>query len=255
MNIAKLCLALTASVSLGLTGVAKAADTVTADGPLFGDKLVDLKVFVLDAGVKIVRANLASGWFKDGSSELIAAPEFAVGLGHGVEFSILSEYFVSAADTEGAESGVILPELRYAPASWGKLRWNPTVALGYEFVPEDADIYKVSLYLSDNLNERWFWASNFTYQKRNGGDKELELIGKFGLHHTLRSNRLSLGAELKVEHAKVYGVVAGTAQELLLGPALIWRPTSKAILRVGSAFGVGGDSPNNESTVSFEWSF
>lgn len=255
MNIRQCGQVLTGLIVLATATGTVAADSSTSAGQAFGDKLVDLKSFVLQPGETVARVNLAGGWFKDGTSETIAAPEIAIGLGRGFEFSVLGEYFIAADGAEGAESGLILPELRYAPAAWGKVRWNPTFALGYEFVPEDADIFKLSLYLSDNIDTRWLWASNLTYQKRNGGDKELELIAKFGIHHVVAPNRLTVGAEFKFEHAKVYGDTPGTARELLLGPALIWRPTPKATLRAGSAFGVGGESPKNESTVSFEWRF
>jgi hypothetical protein len=223
-------------------------------GPMFGDKLVDIKVFVLDPGVALFRANINGGWFKDDpTSELVLIPEVAIGLGHGFELSMLGEWVKPKGET--TSFGAFLPELRYALAPWGELPLNPTLGLGYEFVPHDPDVLKSSLYLSEELGDNWFWAGSFTYQKRTGGDRERELIGKMGLHYIAVPNKLSVGLEMKYEHAQTYGEDASSGHEFLLGPALIWRATDNITLRLGSEFGTTSGSPKNESTFTLEYRF
>jgi hypothetical protein len=245
--------------SLVLMTSAQAADSEVTDSNawgVLGNRFVDVLGPVQTAGHWTVRGTFGKVRLKDGISEQILLPEISVGLPYGFEFRLLDEFVsVSGGDTgEGAETnGLWLPELRWAMGAPGTKRFNPTFGIGAEIVPADADILRASFYLSDSPSDSLAWASSFTYQKRMGGDKELELIGKFGVHHVFQPMRLSLGVEAKAEHAKTSGPGAETIQEFLLGPALVWRMSDHMVLRVGSQFGLTSKAPKSESSISLEY--
>jgi hypothetical protein len=138
---------------------------------------------------------------------------------------------------------------------WDELPLNPTLGLGYEFVKGDKDVLKASLYLGETFGENWLWAGSFNYQKRLGGDRELELIGKMGLHYILINDTLTFGAECKFEAASNNEPGNKTITEFLIGPALIWQPTANTAIKLHSGFGTTNTSPNNESTLVFEYRF
>jgi hypothetical protein len=203
-----------------------------------------------------VRGTVGHAKFKDGSSEIVAAPEFVVGLRHGFEFRLQDEFVFQSGGAESAEessAGILLPELRWSPQQQKPGQLNLALGLGMEVVPADADILRASIYLTKEISERWLWGSNFTYQKRIGGDHELELVGKFGLHRMISPQRLSLGLEVKFEHAKTRGLEAATSREFLLGPALVWRLGDNWTLRAVEEFGLSSESPRSEGFISLEW--
>jgi hypothetical protein len=248
--------------AIPLTMLMLAAPAFTADTgddmwTFTGDRFGDLRGPVLPTGSWLLRSTLGHADFKDGTSERVIIPELVVGLPYRLELRLLDE-FVSLSGESGTEAGgeavgVVVPEIRWAFAAPGAMRFNPALGFAKEFISGDADIWRASLYLSDTVGDRSFWGSSFTYQKRSGGDHELELIGKLGWHYMLQPQRFSLGMEAKYEHAKTSGIDAGTTQELLLGPSAIWKIGEHFRLRGVAEFGTTSGSPNNEIAVSFEW--
>ncbi len=255
MNSKSLFSTLALSAAAAIAGQPAApAPKVTPSGPAFGDLLVTNKVFVLPEGQAVLRTRFDAAWFPSDPSEVVFIPEITIGLPGRFQLSLSQESVKAKGDRW--RNAAVFPEVRWGIAPWGELPLNPTLGLGYEFVAHDKDVVKTSLYLAEEFGGgQWLWAANFTYQKRVGGDKERELIAKTGLHYVIVPNKFTLGAEAKFEHAKTYGVDAGTAKELLVGPAMIWRPMDRLTVRAGSFFGVGLDSPDNESTLSLEWAF
>jgi hypothetical protein len=220
-------------------------------------RMVDMKGQVLPAGSWLLRGAFGNVQFKDGTAERILLPELAIGLPRRFEFR-LQEEFLTVSGLAEAESGgdtsiALLPEIRWALAAPGRIRLNPTLGLGAEIVPADADIFKVSLYLNEAFGNDWFWGSDFIYQKRVGGNQEQELIAKMGVHRLLASKHLTFGVESKFEHARTSGIDATTSQEFLLGPALMWQFHNQLVLRAGVEFGVSSQSPRSEGGISLEW--
>jgi hypothetical protein len=248
-------------LTLLLAAPAFAADSAGMDNwSLAGDKLGDLRGPLLSAGSWLVRGGLGTAHFKDGSSERIILPEIAIGLPHRFEFRVLDE-LVSlsggpaspAPETESESAGILMPEVRWSVAPQGQMRGNPALGIGSEIVPGDADIFRATLYLNDSVGDHSVWGGNFIYQKRMGGDNELELIAKLGWHYLLQPERVSLGIEAKFEHATTSGVEAESVQELLLGPSLIWKLGDHLRLRGFAEFGVTANSPKYEGAISLEW--
>jgi hypothetical protein len=249
------------SLSLLMLAPAFAADSGSRDNWSFaGDKLGDLRGPLLPAGSWLLRGSLGTAHFNDGTSEQITLPELAIGLPHRFEFRLLDEFVALSGgpespipDTGSESSSVLIPEFRWSFSEPGAIRGNPSLGLAREIVPGDADILRATLYLNDSVGARSIWGGNFIYQKRTGGNKELELIAKLGWHYLQRPEHLSLGLEAKFEHAKTYGADAGSTQEFLLGPSAIWRFGNNFALRAFAEFGITSNSPKHEGAISFEW--
>ncbi len=215
--------------------------------------MADTKFYVLPAGEVDVRLRGNFAWFPEDPSEQAFLPEISLGLPGRFQLMLQDESVHTSAD--GWAHAAFFSELRWAAAPWGDLPLNPTLGVGYEVVEDGSDVLKASLYLGEVFAQEWLWAGSFTYQRRLGGDRELELIGKMGLHYIAIPDRLTFGAEMKYEAASNNEPGSGTVTEFLIGPALMWRVSDSVTLKALSGFGTTSTSPDNESTVVLEWRF
>lgn len=206
-------------------GSAAPADSPSLQ-PVWRD-LADTKFYVLPAGEVDVRLRGNFAWFPEDPAEQAFLPEVSIGLPGRFQLTLQDEAVHTKAD--GLNQAAFFTELRWALAPWGHIPSNPTFGLGYEAVKGNQDVLKASLYLGEQFDEKWLWAGSFTYQKRLGGDRELELIGKMGLHYILIQDSLTIGAEAKFEAASNNEPGNKTVTEFLIGPALMWRISERTV--------------------------
>jgi hypothetical protein len=222
--------------------------------PAFSDLLVDTKFFVLDAQSGRTRFRFNRAAAEGGGSDYEFLPEITYGLTDHWQLGISEEAAKSSG--ESWHHAALLAEIRYAPYQWTKDAFNPSFGFTYESVPRGPEIIKLSAYgAREFADSAWLLATSATYQKRLGGDRERELIGKLALHKVLQDSRVSIGVEAKFENAKTYDANNSSVNELLIGPALIWMPADAWTLRLGSFFGVTSESPGNETTLVVECAF
>jgi len=141
-------------------------------------------------------------------------------------------------------------ELRWAPAAWGKIPFNPTIKGEWKFNNGKADAYEFSLALGDELAPRWHWGANLFYEQQISDDRETEYAGSLALSYTLRDGKLGAGIEMKLSdetdkddrHAHL---------GFLIGPSVQWRPTKRTHLDIAPLFGATGSAPAAELFIFF----
>ena len=84
--------------------------------------------------------------------------------------------------------------------------------------------------LGGQFSSRLFWGANFFWERELwGGPQESEYGATFGLSYSLLDSKFSLGAEVRLELVDHRNTrFDPDAIELLLGPALSWRPLPNA---------------------------
>jgi hypothetical protein len=181
--------------------------------------------------------------------------EIEIGLPHRFQFDMY-ENWVRETDGKVRHDG-ISAELRWALADWGKIPLNPTIYGEWTFRNQifGADRYELKLLLGEDLAPRWHWGFNLIYEQEVGATRTTELALSQGISYTLLDEKLSLGAELKVENESEAGNRGPAPIEVDIGPSLQWRPTHSTHLDIVPLFGVTGYSPHVEAWIVFGFDF
>ncbi|MBI1923570.1 hypothetical protein HYR99_04900 [Candidatus Poribacteria bacterium] len=142
-------------------------------------------------------------------------------------------------------------ELRWAFANWGKIPANPTLYLEWATANNDPDVIEAKLLLGGGLVSRVHGGLNLVMEKPIGEDERvLEVTG--GLSYTILDERLSAGAEGKLEfETKADETEVG----LLIGPSLQYRPLPQMSIDVAPLFGITDASPTMRAWVVTGWEF
>lgn len=166
--------------------------------------------------------------FDGGDARVRTLWELAIGLGHRLQLDVYLRTESTGENPMALESERV--ELRWALANWGVIPGNPTLYVEWIRQTTGPMRGEVKLLLGGELSERLYWGANLFFETDLFGPNtghEYGLTG--GLSYSLLDSKLSLGAEARVEIVddRLQGR-APLGLELLLGPALSWRPVPGA---------------------------
>lgn len=185
--------------------------------------------------------------FRDGTTQHQFQEEFEVGLPHRIQLDLYHTWGID--DSGYTHHKDFSVEARYALADWGKIPLNPTVYGEWKFVDEEADVYEAKLLLGDDLGASWHYAINGTLEQQVGDSRATEIAVGAALSYTAIDRKLGLGAEAKYVNETEQGLRGDSADKLLLGPSLQWRPIPGSHIDVVPLFGLNHDSPRVESYI------
>lgn len=186
-------------------------------------------------------------FLRTGKTEHLFQSEIGIGLPHRLQLDLYEN--VERTKTGSFRHKGNQVEVRYALAEWGKILLNPTLYGEWKFNNHDPDAYEVKLLLGDEIAPRWHWGANFAYEQEVGGSRESELAVSQGVGYTLVDEKLSVGAEIQVERASAPNLHGKPEWEVLFGPSLQWRPTSRVHLDLVPLAGLTHDSPRVEAFI------
>ena len=146
-------------------------------------------------------------------------------------------------------------EVRWALADWGKIWGNPTLYAEYIFHEHDADAIEFKLLLGDELAPRWHWGVNFVAELETSGAREYTYEFDAGISYTLIDEKLSVGAETKIEFTTVKGGRGDYETSVMVGPSVQWRPTPPLSINFAPLFGVSNDAPTARVYLNIGWEF
>jgi hypothetical protein len=146
-------------------------------------------------------------------------------------------------------------EVRWALADWGKIWGNPTVYAEYIYHEHDADAVEFKLLLGDELAPRWHWGVNFVAELETGGEREYVYEVDGGISYTLIDQKLSAGAETKIEFATTQGGRGDYETSVMVGPSVQWWPMPRLSVNLAPLFGVSEDAPTARVYLNIGWEF
>lgn len=176
-----------------------------------------------------------------GAADVRTQYEFEIGLPGRFQLDFyLNQNKEGATGTMANENAA---EIRYAFADWGKLWGNPTGYFEYKSRDGEVDVAEWKLLFGDELAPSWHWGTNFYLERELGGAGENDYGFTAGLSKTLQDQRLSLGAELKIEYIDLSADRGNFEKVFLFGPSLQYRPTRNIHMDFAPLVGIGEDSP------------
>lgn len=146
-------------------------------------------------------------------------------------------------------------EVRWAMADWGRLWGNPTFYLEWVAIDSAPDHVEGKLLLGDQLAPGLHWGANLVFEHEMGGEQTNAYELTVGLSHTVRDEKLSIGAETKLAWEDVKADRGNYARELLLGPSLQIRPLPQAHLDIIMLAGLNDDAPRAKGVFILGWEF
>jgi len=146
-------------------------------------------------------------------------------------------------------------ELRWALADWGRIWGNPTLYLEWVAIDSAPDHVEGKLLLGDQLTPGLHWGANLVYEHEMGGEQTTARELTAGLSHTLRDEKLSIGAEVKLAWEDVESDRGNYTREVLLGPSFQIRPLPQAHLDVVMLAGLNDDAPRAKGIFILGWEF
>jgi hypothetical protein len=171
--------------------------------------------------------------------------EFEFGLPWRTQFDVEPEYGIE--DGKMRYHGTRL-ELPHALANWGKIPLNPTIDGGWRFREGEADSFLFRLLLAEQFGERWHFAANLGFEQQVGGERETEYELNAALSYVVMDRKLTIGAELLIEHERDDEESSLTA---MLGPTFLYKPSRDTHLGLVPLFGVSADAPVAEIFLIF----
>ncbi len=135
-------------------------------------------------------------------------------------------------------------EVPHALANWGKIPFNPAIDAGWRFREGESDSFLVRLLLAEEFGQRWHLGANLGYERQVGGGRETDYELNAALSYVAFDRRLSVGAELLVEHETEEGDPSATS--IMMGPVILYKPTRNTHLGVVPLFGLTADAPMSE---------
>jgi hypothetical protein len=191
---------------------------------------------------------------RHGATTVETQYEMELGLPHRFQLDL---YWVNAktGDTGDLDITEQKTELRYALADWGVIPANPTLYVEYVSVSGGDDVIESKILLGDEITTGWHWGSNLVWEREIGGEltNTYELTG--GISKTLQDERLSLGAEMKIEYEDVHGNRGDFQEGYEIGPSLQWRPFPAAHLDFAPLIGIGDESRAADIYFVLGWEF
>jgi len=183
---------------------------------------------------------------REGKPENIFESEFAFGLPWRTQFDVELNYKIEGGRLAYDSTRIELP---HALADWGKLPLNPALDAGWRFNQGTDDAYFFRLLLAEEFTKRLHFGANFGYERQIGGDLETEYEFNLALSYVVLDKRLTVGAELLVEHETDRDDEEETTA--LLGPSVLFKPTQNTHLGLIPLFGLTHGSPAAEVFVVF----
>ena len=178
---------------------------------------------------------------KHGKPEHEFESEFELGLPWRTQFDVEPNYSVEEGKLQYNSTRLELP---HALADWGKIPLNPAIDGGWRFRDKETDSFLVRLLLAEQLGERWHFGANLGYEQQVGAEREREYELNAALSFVALDRKLTLGAELLVEHQTAIDERSSTV--VMLGPTLLYKPTRNTHLGFVPLFGITSDSPVTE---------
>jgi hypothetical protein len=144
-------------------------------------------------------------------------------------------------------------ELRWAFADWGRLWGNPAVYLEWKALSDEPDHVEGKLLLGGQAAQGLHWGANLVFEHEMGGEQANARELTVGLSHTVRDERLSIGAEAKLAWEDVATRRGSYDEEYLLGPSFQVRPLPQAHLDIVLLAGLNDDAPRAKGIFIFGW--
>lgn len=190
--------------------------------------------------------------------------EFEFGLGDGLQLDLYAlQVYKQRTTSQGTSENTFewrgwSAEVRWAPWNWGEVFGNPTLYFEYLLLNGDSDTIEPKLLFGGEIASGWYWGVNLVYEaelvKKEDRTEEYKIT--FGLSHTLKDKKLSLGisAEAAYEVERDNGD-ADRSRQVYVGPTLQYRPIPKAHINIEPLWGVTGESKRMKLFLVFGWDF
>jgi len=176
---------------------------------------------------------------REGKAEHLFESELEIGLPWRTQIDIEPNYSITDGNFNYDSTRIELP---HALADWGKIPLNPAIDVGWRFVDDAADSFLVRLLLAEQFGKRWHFGGNFGYQQQVGDERETEFEINAALSYVLLDRKLTLGVEFlaEFESEEDEGEYEST---VLLGPALLYKPTRDTHLGFVAFAGLTEEAP------------
>jgi len=221
-------------------------------------RFTEVRTYVIPEGqIQFEYWLIAEDGRDDDATELEHVYEIEIGLPYRFQFDLYQVF--SKEGPDGAiENNETKLELRWALADWGKLWFNPTLYAEWANKSGSPDVIEGKLLFSDQLAPRWHWGINLVAEAETGGSgsggaHEREYSVRGALSYTVFDERLSIGAEGRVDFKKADG--EDDVTEGLFGPSIQVRPLPQMHIDVSFLIGLNDDSPTSKTTVIAGWEF
>lgn len=256
-------------------GISWSSNAITSDSQLVGSynqpvwttqrPFTAVRTYVLPEGEAQLEQWYRPRWKQDGTRNDRILEELAIGLPYRFQLDIYARWNIEPHVGDDAQNHYqatwegVMVELRWALANWGVIPLNPT--LYAEWVQRDTgadlpDKYELKLLLADQyFHGKLFYASNFILEKEVGGEKENELGFAQAFATPIIERKLMGGVEMWYRAQNVHDDRGHWNNEMLIGPALQFRPTKRTFLDTTLFWGCNQQSPKYEAYFIFGYQF
>jgi hypothetical protein len=210
------------------------------------------RVYVIPEGKLEAELWFIPRFLKSGETNGRYLAEIEYGLPYRFQLDL---YYRLDIDQSGRGQNGAQVEVRWALADWGKIWGNPTLYLEYVAHEFDPDAVEGKILLGDELAPRWHWGLNFVAELETGGEREYTYEIDGGLSYTIVDEKLSAGAETKIEFISTHGQRASYETSIMVGPSVQWRPIPRLSVNLAPLFGVNDDAPTARVYLNIGWEF
>jgi hypothetical protein len=210
------------------------------------------RVYVIPEGKLETELWFIPRFYKSGNTDGRYLAEIEYGLPYRFQVDL---YYRLDIDQSGRGQNGAQVEVRWALADWGKIWGNPTLYLEYVAHEFDPDAVEGKILLGDELAPRWHWGLNFVAELETGGEREYTYEIDGGVSYTIVDEKLSAGAETKIEFISTHGNRASYETSIMVGPSVQWRPVPRLSVNLAPLFGVNDDAPTARVYLNIGWEF
>ncbi len=208
-------------------------------------------VYVIPSGEIEFNQYYISSHSRHGKPENLFESELELGLPWRTQFDVEMNYSLKES---GLEYDSTLIEIPHALADWGKIPLNPTIDAGWSFNQGESDAYILRLLLAEEFGKRLHFGANLAFQRQIEGELETDYELNVAMNYVAIERKLALGAELLVEYEtsrdeEESGNTYSTS--VMLGPSVLFRPSSSTYLSLVPLFGLTQDAPVLEAFIFF----
>jgi hypothetical protein len=197
-------------------------------------------VYVIPPGQIEFNQFYMSSHSRHGKPENQFESEFEFGLPWRTQFDVEPNYRIENGRLSYDSTRLEIP---HALADWGKIPLNPAIDAGWRFRNEESDSFLVRLLLTEEFCKRWHVGANLGYEQQVGGEREKEYELNLALSYVAIDQKVTIGAELLVEHETVEEEDEPSSTTVMLGPTLLFKPTRNTHLGLVPLFGITSDAP------------
>lgn len=208
-------------------------------------------VYVIPPGEIEFNQFYISSHDRHGKPENLFESELEMGLPWRTQFDVEMNYGVEDGDLAYDSTMIEMP---HALAEWGKIPFNPAINAGWRFRTDEPDSYLFRLLLAEQFGDRLYFGANLSFERQVSGELETTYELNSALNYRLIDQKLSVGTQLVVEYETaresefdaedaVWETESEYETEVLLGPTVLYRPTSRIHLGLAPLFGLTSDSP------------